>query len=87
MFIKDQWLLELNYAIPVCDVSQAVGEWRDGSEVEEEREEVLEELKVEKAWTSKPSAGETPLWKLWGLRGAEMGTKKIAEHTKEVAKM
>lgn len=85
MFIKNHWLLELNYAIPVCDKSQAVEEWRDGSEVEEEREEVLEAVKVEKAWTSKPSAGETPLWKLWGLWGAEMGTKKIAEHTEEVA--
>lgn len=61
----------------VCEVSREVGEWRDGSEGGEEREEVewaLEGVKVEKTWASKPSAGEESLWKLWGLRGAETGT-------------
>lgn len=70
---------ELNYVIPVCAVSEEVGGWTNGSEGEEEREEVeraLEGMKEEKAWASKPPAGEEPLWKLWGLREAEMGTKK-----------
>lgn len=60
-----------------CEVSWEVGGWRDGSEGEDEREEVeraLEGVKVEKTWASKPSAGEEVLWKLWGLRGAETGT-------------
>lgn len=42
-------------------------------------ERALEGVKTEKAWVSKPSAGEESLWKLWGLRGAEMGTKKIVK--------
>lgn len=61
----------------VCEVSWEVVGWRDGSEGEEEREEVeraLEGVKVEKTWASEPSAGEEVLWKLWGLRGAETGT-------------
>ncbi len=74
---------ELLYVIPVLEVSKTAGGWRDGSGGEEEREVVeraLEWVKVEKAWASKPSIGKESLWKLWGLRGAEMGTKKIAEN-------
>lgn len=64
----------IELVVPVCEVSERAGRWIDGSE--EEREEVEKDLggvKVEKAWATKPSAGEDPLWKLWGLRGAEMG--------------
>lgn len=46
-------------------------------------ERALEGTQAEKAWASKPSAGVEPLWKLWGLRGAKMGTKK--EYIQEVA--
>lgn len=71
---------EINCKIPVC---VCVGGWSNGSEGEEEREEVeraLDGINVVKAWTFKPSAEAVPLWKLRGLREAEMGTQK-AEHT------
>lgn len=83
-----KWAHFWSVFVPVCEVSETVGGLRDGTEGEEERVEVeraLEGMKVEKAWASKPSAGDESLWKLWGLRGAEIGTKKTAEYIQEVA--
>lgn len=73
-------ILSITVSVPVCEVSEKAGGWRYDSE--EDREEVendLGEVKVEKAWPTKLSAEEEPQWKLWGLRGAEMGKNKPVE--------
>lgn len=36
-------------------------------------------VKEQKAWATQPSAGEDSLWKLCGLRGAEMGKQNTGE--------
>lgn len=54
-----------------------MGVCRDGSEGEAERKEVA--LGGVKVKASRPSAGVELLWKLWGLRGAEMGPEEIAD--------
>lgn len=74
----------LNFVVPVCEVSKKAGGWRGGSE--DEREEVGRDVggvKVEKAWATKLSAEEEPLWKLWGLRGAEMGKQNTGKDANE----
>lgn len=64
----------MNVVVPVCEVSEKAGGWRGGSEEErEEMERDLGDVKEEKSWATKLSAGEEPLWKLWGLRGADTG--------------